>query len=1672
MDSEANQSDSSTVHSATKDDSDVDMIVVSKSEAVAEDSENREEQLESAEDCQIVSSSILDQSVTCETSFDEDNTQIITGDKCVQENDNSGIENAECGSEVLNSNSEKDEIMETQVFGTEEKDCEHHNMSIEEIPAEELDQFSAQMESSEKLDDTVVVESDEEKKPEASENSQTVVEETKVDNVSSQGKTEELENDIAPGNESQASTIDFMEIEAKIPNSPEDLFASQSPGNIVKQNTENSLVDYEDFIPSSLPSQREKGHDEVNPIESASVSTPQKRKIDKDDEECNEAKVPRLEVPLVTTSKETSDNKIVGKGQKEIELIENNEAEATVGSRETIKTDQKVEKSTSQEKDLCLTNEKVDKEKELLTDEKVDKEMELLTNEKVDKEKELLINEKVDKEKELLINEKVDKEKKLLTNEKADKEKEFLTNEKVNKEKELLTIENVNEEKDLNNEKLNLHTYKKKDLKKDLNICEKEDHEKDLCIDEKVDHEKDLGIDKKVDHEKDLCIDEKVDHEKDLHTDERVQQEKDLHVSEKVDKEGNDPINEDSQGESSKGIMTPKDSRKSVEIIFSSFENADKQDTFVKPQSLPVVPEENGEDYEEDSQMENFHLQMSLSPSQVTQSFTEPEVSNDDKEVVAKLDASKTTSNGDTNSSDNLSNSHHNSKPTSELNCYSLKEASQKIPDTVTVDDSVDVQVSSPEGKNSNDIVVLKTVGNCSTSKSDDSDVVDVTVVLDKTADSDKSTNSESTKHKDMNGTLLKRKRPESDEDAENLVVLDEVEQNDIHSEGDSRKRSRFVNLPTDEKSTPDIALLVSNKGKFQSTPNDSNRATPMNASISTVEPMSLSAGKDSSFPLRVVKRTYALHVKLHVHDDLQQVQTIEMVQCQNMEDYMLTNTLARDTSGGSAADISRNSSPSSVMSLGPFPLKTQSWRLSTSSTSTTSSSHSNLGVKSKSDDGLFTAPMKPALSRNNRLRNIQYSSEFERDLFELAERTIHIEDTESKLSSFLTKPVVPPVNSSAPTTTEVLDEMKDMPHTKTESQETVVETPKSTKKLSRGSRNTRNRTLVSKTIKEVSEEDISFQPTPEKDAPDAGESSNSQKKSRKPPARASKRTGRSTPSTPVTNEETKSSTPTAPSSGRARRNRADQAQPEKTDSSSQESSHVYEWNSGGCFTKLMPEAPVFARWSDKKYYPGRIKEKLKDGRWVIEFDDKTVKPLKEEFIIPINILTKGQIVFAYDGDEYEQGIIVEFKLKDGEVHYGVDLDSGRKLFVSRSRLFMSEDQARLLQEGMDPKSPTTSSPALTTVSCDNIVHHKRPRSTRVLFGNASPSVSGVGKTTKLSDSNDKGPTLVLDEVVGVDPEVPSSFPESLHSPSGRGKGPGRIKSKSRTPRRNTPANHTIADTQELNKLHETLGPIPEKGSKMFSGKCFLLTHSVYKPIDNLKINPSLKSGKKSDQKSSSEESAFSDDGFDSKIPFVKEHLKQQLEGGGGIVYESFEDVPEEQYQNCYLVTNRPSLTAKYILSLANGIKIIQHRWVIEEARGSSVSLASARCAAGWDLEGKCYVPPEATVRTRKQKPLNKKEVGIVNESQTFVKFWERILELMGANVRHISPGSPEQDRQFSGVDVILTDSTCPPEVQDRAREWSIPLVSTVWVTQSLINWRIRPYTGHPHYRYDYCTSD
>lgn len=108
---------------------------------------------------------------------------------------------------------------------------------------------------------------------------------------------------------------------------------------------------------------------------------------------------------------------------------------------------------------------------------------------------------------------------------------------------------------------------------------------------------------------------------------------------------------------------------------------------------------------------------------------------------------------------------------------------------------------------------------------------------------------------------------------------------------------------------------------------------------------------------------------------------------------------------------------------------------------------------------------------------------------------------------------------------------------------------------------------------------------------------------------------------------------------------------------------------------------------------------------------------------------------------------------------------------------------------------------------------------------------------------------------------------------------------------------------------------------------------------------------------------------------------------------------------------------------------------------------------AGWSLLDNKYINWN-TGRSMNDRPsttpLKKVVIAIGKHNPDFFEFWSRVCKLAGATLRIVS--QPSDITGKSNYDCYLTDSDHPEEIIKKVEHLDIPVVSTVWVQQCLIN--------------------
>lgn len=90
--------------------------------------------------------------------------------------------------------------------------------------------------------------------------------------------------------------------------------------------------------------------------------------------------------------------------------------------------------------------------------------------------------------------------------------------------------------------------------------------------------------------------------------------------------------------------------------------------------------------------------------------------------------------------------------------------------------------------------------------------------------------------------------------------------------------------------------------------------------------------------------------------------------------------------------------------------------------------------------------------------------------------------------------------------------------------------------------------------------------------------------------------------------------------------------------------------------------------------------------------------------------------------------------------------------------------------------------------------------------------------------------------------------------------------------------------------------------------------------------------------------------------------------------------------------------------------------------------------------------------------PFNKVTIIITSQQKDFAEFWSRVCRMAGAKIRTIKSKSDLTDT-LQGY--ILMDDEFPQEYRSIAEHFNIPIVSTVWVVQSLIVGQVCDPTEH-----------
>lgn len=130
----------------------------------------------------------------------------------------------------------------------------------------------------------------------------------------------------------------------------------------------------------------------------------------------------------------------------------------------------------------------------------------------------------------------------------------------------------------------------------------------------------------------------------------------------------------------------------------------------------------------------------------------------------------------------------------------------------------------------------------------------------------------------------------------------------------------------------------------------------------------------------------------------------------------------------------------------------------------------------------------------------------------------------------------------------------------------------------------------------------------------------------------------------------------------------------------------------------------------------------------------------------------------------------------------------------------------------------------------------------------------------------------------------------------------------------------------------------------------------------------------------------------------------------------------------------------------------VSHEWIIESCQKGILSpFKSFILPSGWSILEEKYIK-WAVGRTSdfrlNAKPLSGQVVLMASQNHDFSEFWSRVCKQAGATIRFIKTQTDITETQ-SGF--MLSDDEFPQDIKSKADHYGIPIVSSVWVVQSLI---------------------
>uniref|UniRef100_A0A0N5AVB3 BRCT domain-containing protein n=1 Tax=Syphacia muris TaxID=451379 RepID=A0A0N5AVB3_9BILA len=195
---------------------------------------------------------------------------------------------------------------------------------------------------------------------------------------------------------------------------------------------------------------------------------------------------------------------------------------------------------------------------------------------------------------------------------------------------------------------------------------------------------------------------------------------------------------------------------------------------------------------------------------------------------------------------------------------------------------------------------------------------------------------------------------------------------------------------------------------------------------------------------------------------------------------------------------------------------------------------------------------------------------------------------------------------------------------------------------------------------------------------------------------------------------------------------------------------------------------------------------------------------------------------------------------------------------------------------------------------------------------------------------------------------------------------------------------------------------------------------------------------------------------------FSKREIRQMIEGCGGTVVEDFTKIPSGVQM--FLIADTHYRTHKYLSALARSVPCVSHRWIREcVEKGEMIDYKPHMLPAGISLltnKLTNWHQNNNTLLSGKRIFVYTRNTLSDSSSPNFIEIWSPLVAEMGATVLNEIPGE--------GIDILLTDATCPNDLVQKARRCNALVVSSEWIIQAIIEGSLPDPNAHERFRYDF----